>query len=963
MKKGLWLILCAFFSLVAQANAESFYYEEGFDNPTDYTDGNTIPAGWLSMGTIPMMRYTATDLGLTANSGSYVLGTTPGYSFRDEIVYTQALNLKGGEPCNISFWLLAPGGAAPQVFYTHISVTAGLAQTPEAQTIAIGETEKAACREWKEQAMSFTPETDGLYYVAFKLNSATPSNCGFVALDDIIIEGQSPAEIVESGELNQLEAAYAKEFDTSLTYIYKGEVLVTHIDGLTAYIQDDTAGAHLILPANTTIKTGDKLTDITCKINVTEQCIVLTAENENAGTVVSSGNTLQPAELAAADYIKDVQKYMNRLVKISKLHVKEAEAGDVFEEGISYVFTDGTTEFKLGFFEQNKLIDEEIPTEELTVTGISLSATAAELAPRDKNDFEIIKAPIVHEVMPLPYQQSFDNENGDYDGLSQLPKGWTSTGTYPFVTANIDELPAYDGTYYVISPESTELRDEYLYTPFFEMKQGKTYELSFYLYLPGNSDYSTLRMMNLAVTAGKEQESTTQTKELLLIKDEPCIEWTEKQTTFSPEADGQYCFAFSLSSELNYTGEVAIDLVTVKEQGALVKPKADFTFTSWSDIIDSQTLVFEGQPVSMVNLSTDATDYEWKAEGATPSVSTEENPQFTFEKEGTYTIALTAKNSKYSKTTYKEIHVKFPVDGANMGLLNYTVADDKNLTAFTEIPTFSTDETYDFVSGFNHYYRRMAERFELPEEQELTLTSINFWMVAYSRMMTYRPEDRNFPFTIAVYGETDGKLDENKLFGKKVSTLAEEFGDMGIGLEHPKMWMFELPEPIKVKGTYYLALEFDDKMPIESNDPNITRSYVALGLIEHKSMQTSMYVKPTDGPDGFTPTDEWCKLDELDSSLKGLGLYFVVWADINKNGTGMIALNSNGEICLAARADNGMLTVSGTQKNESVCLFDIHGKMIKQIAGRTDSTSFSVANVPTGIYIVKTAHGTVKVQL
>ena len=102
------------------------------------------------------------------------------------------------------------------------------------------------------------------------------------------------------------------------------------------------------------------------------------------------------------------------------------------------LLTDGTSSIALGFLPGDALYDEGIPTEVLKVTGIALSGTTATIAPRSLEDMQKYTAPIVHDTKELPYQQSFDNENEDYDGTSQLPTGWACTGTVPFVTANMD---------------------------------------------------------------------------------------------------------------------------------------------------------------------------------------------------------------------------------------------------------------------------------------------------------------------------------------------------------------------------------------------------------------------------------------------------------------------------------------------------------------------------------------------
>lgn len=67
------------------------------------------------------------------------------------------------------------------------------------------------------------------------------------------------------------------------------------------------------------------------------------------------------------------------------------------------------------------------------------------------------------------------------------------------------------------------------------------------------------------------------------------------------------------------------------------------------------------------NSSTNAVSYEWDIAGATPSSSTEANPDITFPNAGTYTIILNATNDKETKTLQKQVTIK-----SNTNLLSFT---------------------------------------------------------------------------------------------------------------------------------------------------------------------------------------------------------------------------------------------------------------------------------------------------
>ncbi len=85
----------------------------------------------------------------------------------------------------------------------------------------------------------------------------------------------------------------------------------------------------------------------------------------------------------------------------------------------------------------------------------------------------------------------------------------------------------------------------------------------------------------------------------------------------------------------------------------------------------SSSTVCAGESVSVTNNSAGAESYSWSAPGATPEMSTDENPTFTYAEVGTYTITLTASNDIGSSTAEQEIVVASipvagPITGAEM---------------------------------------------------------------------------------------------------------------------------------------------------------------------------------------------------------------------------------------------------------------------------------------------------------
>ncbi|MBR5001919.1 MAG: T9SS type A sorting domain-containing protein, partial [Bacteroidaceae bacterium] len=283
------------------------------------------------------------------------------------------------------------------------------------------------------------------------------------------------------------------------------------------------------------------------------------------------------------------------------------------------------------------------------------------------------------------------------------------------------------------------------------------------------------------------------------------------------------------------------------------------------------------------------------------------------------------------------------------------------------IPSFAANGNeeydYDFVTGYNRYYRKFAERFELPEGTKLNISSLSTWMAHYKNTPFTSGYDSEFPFEVVFYGETDGKLDENKVFARITSTLKEIFGNSGIGSgagEGRSINFVDVyGDPIAVEGTFYIAFEFSEDMVVTAYDPNIGRSYFATNVVKHATGVSTLYVKPHAVPynSAVTADGNWYPVDQLDNTKKGLGAYFILWAN---NKSGEVAINALGETIFAARVDGGNLIVSGTQADEIVRVFDANGKLVASAVGRENSTVISIENLKGGIYIVNTLAGTSK---
>ena len=553
--------------------------------------------------------------------------------------------------------------------------------------------------------------------------------------------------------------------------------------------------------------------------------------------------------------------------------------------------TDGEYCFSISLKQSSELVRDHglIGIDDVTITGYTNVGSGDEGG--DEEEDELNPNPNNYvSAMPVPYYNTFDNYDGDYNGSTYLPKGWLSVGNMPFFTANINGVDAVTGTYYLVAEQSDmNNRNDVLFTPFFRLSAGEEYVISYYLYMPGNSGGGVLRATNLTVTVGTEHDILYHPVVKQNIEDQSISEWQYQEFTFAPQVSGAYCFGFSLSTYVNYSGLVAIEDFNITIPGYVGVPFAEFGIGGNFNVIDSRMVVYKNQYVHLTNLSKNCDEYLWVVTSPTGAVqhSAEENPSFLFNESGEYTIELTASNSEDSRTTSKTIMVEYiDYDTEDYTLMTWNPTHDQILERGS-IPAFSAngieDYDYDYVTGYTRYYKKYAERFEIPSNVKLEISVINTWLAHYRNRAYTTGSDSDKPFEVVFYGETNGQLDEDKVFARISMTLKDAFGTTGIGSGAGEGRSINLVDfygkPVEVEGTFYVAFEFADDMTVSTEDPNIGRSYIALNTIKHATQNATLYVKPTSVPANsqVEADGNWYPVDMLDNKMSGVGAYIILW--------------------------------------------------------------------------------------
>lgn len=196
-------------------------------------------------------------------------------------------------------------------------------------------------------------------------------------------------------EISSIKALYDEDPEAGMTYKYTGEATLTFVDRGGSrpvfYLQDKTAaialGDDYEMLTKTDYEVGDKITGTILGVQSAFGTTSAMALGADLGTVVSKGNAVTPVEATLAQLKANPTSYIQQLVRVKNLKFKDVAEGAVFAEGMAQpVVTDGTEEAKVRIFKGTTLIGKNIPTADITLTGLFTSSKTLIIGPRGIED-------------------------------------------------------------------------------------------------------------------------------------------------------------------------------------------------------------------------------------------------------------------------------------------------------------------------------------------------------------------------------------------------------------------------------------------------------------------------------------------------------------------------------------------------------------------------------------------------
>lgn len=938
-------LLCLFsmlFSSYATAAepVTEFPYSENFDT----TEEEYIPAGWAVEGSTPFAVYPAFDwYGVQAQSGANALVSGyPQTGNRTDVAFSPMFEMKAGVKYTMTVWVMmkntAQNGRNPGM-----KITVGTAQTSDAQTTELA-TDEGEC-DWKEVTVTFTPETDGQYCFGLWCNSVL-SSAGDVFFDTFSVSAEE-----STPEVTVAELPYSESFDTTAEMEMPSGWAVEGATPFAVYPTSDWYGVQAQSGANALVSgypQGSNRADVAFSpmfemkggVEYTMSVWVMMKNMAQNGRMPSMKITAGLAQVADA--------------QITELASEEGEC-DWKEVKVKYTpETDGQYCFGLWC--------------------TSVLATAGDVY---FDTFSVSESNSGEEPAwkaEIPYVETYDDAS-HYSGKEYLPIGWASTGETPWVTAAIKDKPALSGEYYMVAQSSVlPNRNDIAYSPMLDMKGGKTYTVSMYLYMPGTGSVDP----SFKLTAGNGQEVDAQTVTLKEITETAVKDWTKVEADFTPAEDGQYCFAMYACSASAGDGNIAVDNFSVREKDDVLPPTALFYVgNTLNSILYSGSIVFDGQKIKMINMSTDATSYKWTVDNdAVISDDEAAEPEITFPKAGTYTITLQATNeggtTEYQQTFSADIYsLDYDIEDALMTTSEsidriFQQGDTPAYNEDGEVKDLDTYELYyDFVVGVNPYYRSIAERFELPSDVSLEISSLSVMTNMYSLFINDRgdgtPNDKEKTYRVVIYPDNDGTPDTANVMATKADKLINTFGSAGY--YSPVRQSVTFDEPVKVKGSFYVAFEFDDLDLYDETDGRNYRSWIGFDTRCHANKQTTLYVKPEKALPGsdYKVDGKWCKADEFCPSLAGYSFCVMPWVKFYKKETTSIEGVNSGDVKLEISADGNNYRVSGLSDGTDVRVYSVSG--VQVFAGKAFGGEVVIPadSWNKGIYVINAGGNSVKV--
>lgn len=309
-----------------------------------------------------------------------------------------------------------------------------------------------------EMTIRFAPVTAGMFEAVLEISSNDTTNSPFT----IVFSGEGK----DPGEPEDIAVVRTNEMDRIVTVA--GRVTVTDQFNAPVYIQDYTAAiavydgelAKAATMGDSVLVTGP-LYEFGATTGVPGSGLLEISGAATTWEIISSGEEIKPLTLTVRDAI---ETYESQLIRIE--YVTIGSSG-VFQGNTNYNITDNTGTMQMRIINTTNIVDQEIPSGEVTIIGILGQYRGAyQIQPRFVEDLNI--TPTTNPGDDTPFSETFEavtwniewfgsDSNGPDDNALQVSNVKTVIETLDADLYALQEI-ANEGLFYQMVNDMPDFR-------------------------------------------------------------------------------------------------------------------------------------------------------------------------------------------------------------------------------------------------------------------------------------------------------------------------------------------------------------------------------------------------------------------------------------------------------------------------------------------------------------------------
>jgi len=416
----------------------------------------------------------------------------------------------------------------------------------------------------------------------------------------------------------------------------------------------------------------------------------------------------------------------------------------------------------------------------------------------------------VGAVSTFPYIENFDVDNVITDGwlISDPSLTVLTSNSFNMQTGTLSGLTALSGSSYLISGfDSYASRNAWAFSPAFSLTAGITYHIYIYAYAKGYNGTKD----EFKVTVGTNQTEATQTTVIINKTGANAVAisaWTKYEGTFTPATSGTFYFGINHCTVALDVNAVAFENFVVSDKVYVEPPKVDIYTTgglrSVTKTSTNSVYLMATEQINYVVKLANTTSFRWGFDAAATANSTSDSiSTVSYSTERTHIATINAVGPGGNNIGTATYNVIRPVDNVTSDIVfNFKSYDQ---------PTTSFFSDYNYTVGSNSYYKKIAEKYTVPNNSSVSISQIYLYVGAYN--LASANLSKNVTISILKADGTNGL--PGTVVITATTTFESLFGASIISSGTDKS--YTLSTPVTVNGSFYVVIDFSAITPGSAN--------------------------------------------------------------------------------------------------------------------------------------------------